>query len=36
VSGGIGCLLAVTWVAARTPQLRAYRRSSGPAGSARA
>jgi MFS family permease len=26
VSGGIGCLVAVTWVAARTPSLRLYRR----------
>jgi MFS family permease len=26
VSGGIGCLLAVAWVAWRTPALRAYRR----------
>jgi MFS family permease len=26
VSGGIGCLLATAWVAARTPELRAYRR----------
>jgi hypothetical protein len=28
VSGGIGCLLAVAWVAARTPLLRGYRRST--------
>ncbi len=28
ISGGIGCLLAVAWVAARTPELRAYRRST--------
>jgi MFS family permease len=28
VTGGIGCLLATAWVAARTPQLRAYRRES--------
>ena len=27
VSGGIGCLLAVGWIAARTPELRRYRRS---------
>jgi MFS family permease len=26
VTGGIGCLLAVAWVAARTPQLRRYRK----------
>jgi len=28
VSGGIGCLLATAWVAARTPELRGYRRDS--------
>jgi MFS family permease len=28
VTGGIGCLLATGWVAARTPVLRAYRRGS--------
>jgi len=28
VSGGIGCLLATGWVAARTPSLRAYRRET--------
>jgi MFS family permease len=28
VTGGIGCVLAVAWVAARTPELRAYRRST--------
>jgi MFS family permease len=27
VTGGIGCLLAVGWIAARTPELRGYRRS---------
>lgn len=26
VSGGVGCLLAVAWIAARTPSLRGYRR----------
>ncbi len=26
VSGGIGCLLAVSWIAAKTPSLRLYRR----------
>ena len=30
VSGGIGCLIATAWVAARTPALRAYRRSVAP------
>jgi MFS family permease len=30
VSGGIGCLLATAWVAARTPALRAYRRTVVP------
>jgi MFS family permease len=30
VSGGIGCLLATTWVAAVTPGLRAYRRTALP------
>jgi MFS family permease len=28
VSGGVGCLLAVAWVAWRTPALRGYRRGS--------
>ena len=28
VSGGVGCVLAVAWVAARTPQLRRYRRDT--------
>ena len=27
ISGGIGCVVAVAWIAARTPQLRRYRRS---------
>jgi MFS family permease len=27
VTGGIGCLLAVGWIAARTPELRRYRKS---------
>jgi hypothetical protein len=27
ISGGVGCLLAVGWIAARTPQLLRYRRS---------
>ena len=31
VTGGIGCLLATAWVAARTPALRAYRRTVMPA-----
>jgi MFS family permease len=31
VSGGLGCVAAVAWVAARTPELRAYRRSVRPA-----
>jgi MFS family permease len=26
ISGGVGCLLATGWIAARTPALRAYRR----------
>jgi MFS family permease len=26
ISGGIGCLLATSWIAARTPALRSYRR----------
>jgi len=30
VSGGIGCLLAVGWVAASTPMLRHYLRTEGP------
>jgi len=28
VTGGIGCLLAVGWIAARTPELRRYRRET--------
>ena len=28
VTGGIGCLVATAWVAARTPALRAYRRTA--------
>ena len=28
VTGGVGCVLAVAWVAARTPQLRRYRRET--------
>jgi MFS family permease len=28
VTGGIGCILATAWVAARTPALRAYRREA--------
>ncbi len=28
VAGGVGCVLAVAWVAARTPQLRRYRRET--------
>jgi len=31
VSGGLGCLLATGWVAARTPELRRYRSDSPPA-----
>ena len=31
VTGGIGCLIATAWVAARTPALRAYRRTVMPA-----
>jgi hypothetical protein len=27
VTGGIGCLVATAWIAARTPTLRHYRRS---------
>ncbi len=30
VTGGIGCLLAVAWVAARTPELRGYRKCGAP------
>ena len=30
VTGGIGCLAATTWVAAATPALRAYARTSRP------
>jgi MFS family permease len=29
VTGGLGCLIATAWLAARTPALRAYRRSAG-------
>jgi MFS family permease len=32
VSGGIGCLVATAWITARTPALRAYRRSFVDAG----
>jgi MFS family permease len=32
VSGGVGCLVAVAWIAARTPALRKYRRDSTPSG----
>jgi MFS family permease len=32
VTGGVGCVLAVAWVAARTPQLRGYRRETVVAG----
>jgi MFS family permease len=28
VTGGVGCVLAVAWIAARTPQLRRYRRDT--------
>jgi MFS family permease len=28
VSGGLGCLAATAWIAARTPQLRSYRRET--------
>jgi MFS family permease len=31
VSGGIGCLIATAWIAAKVPGLRAYRRSEQPA-----
>ena len=31
VTGGLGCLGATAWVAARTPELRAYRREEGHA-----
>jgi len=31
VSGGIGCLIATAWIAAKVPGLRAYRRSAQPA-----
>ena len=31
VSGGIGCLIVTAWVAATTPQLRAYRSTPSPA-----
>jgi MFS family permease len=31
VTGGLGCMAAVAWVAARTPELRAYRRLERPA-----
>jgi hypothetical protein len=30
VTGGIGCVIATVWVAARTPALRAYRRTVVP------
>ena len=30
VTGGIGCLIATVWVAARTPALRGYRRTVVP------
>ena len=30
VSGGVGCLIATAWVAAKVPALRAYRRSTRP------
>jgi len=30
VSGGIGCLIATAWIAAKVPGLRAYRRSAQP------
>jgi MFS family permease len=30
VTGGLGCLMATAWVAARTPRLRAYRRTIPP------
>ena len=30
ISGGVGCLLATTWVASTTPALRAYRRDPSP------
>jgi MFS family permease len=30
VSGGVGCLIATAWVAAKVPALRAYRRSTQP------
>jgi MFS family permease len=29
VTGGLGCLAATAWIAARTPELRAYRRDEG-------
>jgi len=32
VTGGIGCILATTWIAARTPALRRYRTAALPAG----
>ena len=31
VSGGIGCLIATAWIAAKVPGLRAYRRTVQPA-----
>ena len=34
VTGGVACVLATAWVAARTPLLRAYRRGSEPIGPA--
>jgi MFS family permease len=36
VSGGVGCLLAVAWVAGRTPALRRYVREPVPSGGANA
>ena len=36
VSGGVGCLIATMWIAARTPALRAYRRSAAADGGATA
>ena len=32
VTGGIGCILATSWIAARTPALRRYRTAALPAG----
>ena len=36
VSGGVGCLIATMWIAARTPALRAYRRTAAADGGATA